>query len=158
MCAVICPCEIIGNDWATTIIYFCVPEGGWRVALQSNSLWHPAHSGRHDVHRQHPQPLRHQHWQVGFLFFSIPGWTQHDARKASEGDISFSTKIKGILETGNLGIKGEMSRKQSQVVIDLTMSIRENNRDNKGVCLLEITRTDDVLKWQSGKISEKIST
>lgn len=46
------------------MLYFVV-EGGGGVALQSHPLWHPAHLGRHDVHRQHPQPLRHQHRQVG---------------------------------------------------------------------------------------------
>lgn len=45
------------------VLCLCV-EGGGGVALQSHPLRHPAHAGRHDVHRQHPQPLRHQHRQV----------------------------------------------------------------------------------------------
>lgn len=46
----------------------CFVEGGGRMALQSHPLRHPAHPGCHDVHRQYPQPLCHQHRQVDSSF------------------------------------------------------------------------------------------
>lgn len=51
----------VSYEWVKPI---CFVEGGGRVAIQPHPLWHPAHPGRHDVHRQYPQPLRHQHRQV----------------------------------------------------------------------------------------------
>lgn len=51
----------VSYEWVKLI---CFVEGGRRVAIQPHPLWHPAHPGRHDVHSQYPQPLRHQHRQV----------------------------------------------------------------------------------------------
>lgn len=36
---------------------------GW-MEVQSDSLWCSAHAGCDDVHRQHPELMCHQHWQV----------------------------------------------------------------------------------------------
>lgn len=38
--------------------------GGGRVEIQQDSLRHLCHSGRHDVHGKHPEPVCHQHRQV----------------------------------------------------------------------------------------------
>lgn len=36
-------------------------KGGGRMAFQSYSLRHSAHTGRHDVHGEYSQPLCNQH-------------------------------------------------------------------------------------------------
>lgn len=62
--------------------------GGGRVALQQDPLWHLCHSGCDDVHGEHPQSLRHQHWSVSFHSPSPPSTSpRYRSRWVSNGNL-----------------------------------------------------------------------